>query len=268
MSMSRYEDIVYKDYKLPFVFHTDNPLKNIILSNWHENIEILYCISGNGSIRCDDEEFPLEKGEIAIIETNMIHSMSSVSDDFTYRCLIIDKCFFEENGLIFENIHFPRILRDEEMNLIFENIVTAFSSKNSYKCAEIRHAVLGFLITLYEKYSFYHEEEYTDKKGESTNRIKKVIIYLKKNYSEKITLDSIANNLNTSKFHLSREFKQITGQTIFECLNFIRCKEAKRLIKDGHSVSNAAFSCGFENMSYFTRTYKKFMGDLPSKVRR
>ena len=44
----------------------------------------------------------------------------------------------------------------------------------------------------------------------------------------------------------------------------MRCKESKRLIKEGMSVSAAALSCGFENMSYFTKTYKKYMGALPS----
>ena len=47
----------------------------------------------------------------------------------------------------------------------------------------------------------------------------------------------------------------------------LKVVEAKRLIESGMSVSAAALSCGFENMSYFSRTYKKYTGTLPSSVR-
>jgi len=264
MANSYYEEIILKNQQTPFIFHTDTPQKHLTPPNWHENMEILYCISGTGKIKCDDEEYELNKGEIFVIETNMLHSPYSLTEDFTYRCLIIDKFFMEENGLSIENVHFPRIISDKEMNKSFEKLVEAFYSKNRYKGTYIRLSVLGFLLNMYEKYSVVYSEDTVNKNRENIERIKNVIIYLKRNYAKKITLDDVADNSKTSKFHLAREFKQITGHTIFEFLNLIRCKEAKRLIREGRSVSDAAFSCGFENMSYFTRTYKKITGKLPS----
>ena len=52
--------------------------------------------------------------------------------------------------------------------------------------------------------------------------------------------------------------------TVIEYVNILRCKEAKRLISEGQSVSEAAIASGFNNLSYFTRTYKKYVGELPS----
>jgi AraC-like DNA-binding protein len=37
------------------------------------------------------------------------------------------------------------------------------------------------------------------------------------------------------------------------------------LLKKGTSVSEAAENCGFQNLSYFSRTYKKYIGELPGK---
>ncbi len=267
MANSYYEEIIPKNQQLPFIFHTDTPGKHIIASNWHESMEILYCIDGCGKVRCDDEEYDFKKGEIFIIESNMIHTTYKVSGEFTYRCLIIDQRFPVENGLMTENIHFPRVIEDFDIAEVFERVVNAFYSKSSYKGALIRCAVLDFLINIYEKYSVFYAEDTGNKKRENIERIKKVIIYIRQNYTEKITLDDIAESAKMSKYYLSREFKQVTGQTLFEFLNVIRCKEAKRLIKSGRSVSDSALSCGFENMSYFTRTYKKIIGDLPSKVK-
>lgn len=255
------------DKRSPFIFHTDIPEKHVIALNWHENMELLYCIEGKGIVRCDDEEYSFKKGEIFIIESNMLHGAYDIDGAFKYRCLIIDKFFQTENGLEVENVHFPRLIEDSELAAGFERLVEAFYSKGRYKGALIRHAVLGFMISLYEKYSSAYDESGIGQKRESLERIKSVIVYIKKNYAEKITLDDIASSVKTSKFYLSREFKQITGQTIFEFLNIIRCKEARRLIKSGLSVSEAALSCGFENMSYFTRTYKRLAGELPSRLK-
>ena len=49
-----------------------------------------------------------------------------------------------------------------------------------------------------------------------------------------------------------------------EMVNLIRCAEAKRLIENGMPVSNAATACGYENLSYFSRTFQKVFGKLPS----
>ena len=50
--------------------------------------------------------------------------------------------------------------------------------------------------------------------------------------------------------------------------DLIRSTEARRLIEAGASVSSAANSCGFENLSYFSRTFKKHLHQLPSALLR
>ena len=265
MPKTYYEEIIPTNQNLPFIFHTDSPTRHNVVSNWHESIEILYCISGIGKIRYAADDYTLKEGEIFVIESNINHCMYAISEDFTYRCLIIDKCFAEENSLTFESIKFKKPIRDVGLSESFEAIVSAFHLHEKYKEPKIRFFVLGFLIELYEKYSFFDENETNIIVSE---RIKAVITYLKQHYSEKISLDDIESYAKISRYHLSREFKRITEQTIFGYLNLIRCKEAKRMIKAGHSVSEAALSCGFENMSYFTRTYKKIIGEIPSDTKR
>ena len=51
----------------------------------------------------------------------------------------------------------------------------------------------------------------------------------------------------------------------FDFLTSHRCKEAKKLLKAGSTVSEAANSCGFKNLSFFSKTYKNIMGNLPIK---
>ena len=72
----------------------------------------------------------------------------------------------------------------------------------------------------------------------------------------------------TDKFTLAKEFRKITGQTVITYLNGYRCRQAAALISDGASVAGAAYECGFESASYFTRLYKTVTGSLPSSLKK
>ena len=92
------------------------------------------------------------------------------------------------------------------------------------------------------------------------------MIYIQKNFADKLTLDSLAENVNVCKNHLAREFKKYTRITIVEYINSLRCKNAQMCILNGESIATAAVVSGFDNLSYFSRTYKKHIGFLPSQT--
>ena len=51
---------------------------------------------------------------------------------------------------------------------------------------------------------------------------------------------------------------------VIEYINLLKCHQAQKFIRSGMNVSEAATELGFENLSYFTRTYKKYLNRLPS----
>ena len=90
---------------------------------------------------------------------------------------------------------------------------------------------------------------------------------MKSNYGERLTLEKIAEEAGLSKYYFARAFKKTTGMTVVSFLNIIRCRYARGLLLNKkHSVREAAYLCGFENDSYFSKTFKKVMGYLPSEV--
>lgn len=267
MAGSIYETHIMKDPLLPFIFHLDHirpgPYSSPI-SNWHENIEILYCTHGSGYVQCDGKKYPFQKGDLFIVNPNALHGFGS--DTFlVYHCLIVAKSFCVENGIRTSDIHFRELIRDPELEELFQPVVKAFEQyergAEPFAATQVRYAVLGFLCRLCRQHivSLGHPEV-----SVTSQRVKDAITYIKKHMTEPISLQDIADHIGISKCHLAREFKLYTGGTVFNTLNLIRCAEAKRLIEQGSSVSSAALSCGFENLSYFSRTFKKHFGELPS----
>lgn len=266
MPQQIYEPHIIEDPSLPFIFHFDHAKGDSVMTclpNWHANTEILCCTNGCGYVVCDAEKYPFSAGDIIVINAYRLHIV--VGDPAAdYYCLIADRDFCTANGIPTESVRFCEHIQSPALYRDYERVVGAFQITDHSRVPAIRHAILGLMLSLYRDFVLTQNAE-DPKKNYTAERIKEAISYIRQHYAEKLTLAQLADHVGVSKYHLSHDFKKFSGQTIFEHLNTIRCKEAKRLIENGSSVSAAAISCGFENMSYFSRTYKKYIGCLPSK---
>ncbi len=261
---SYFESHTFDNTPLPFYAQTRELTSLVSVTNWHPNIEFIYCISGQGIINCDGIIYNLKPGDLFVIQPNTLHAVHTNSP-LKYSFLIVSNHFCEENGISPTELSFQQHISDSFISSSFENAVSAFSEQytnTSIRIAKIRHAVLGFLIALHENYvlDYHHSPE----QPSSVKRIMDATLFIHQNITTPISVDDIAGHLGICKSHLSREFHKITSMTIVEYINALRCKEAKRLISEGQGVAAAATAVGFNNLSYFTRTYKKYIGELPS----
>ena len=99
-------------------------------------------------------------------------------------------------------------------------------------------------------------------------RIERVYHYIDENYQQQVDVKEAAriSNLTTAAF--CRYFKKITRMTFTEFLNQYRITQAKKLLLQEHTVTEACYGSGFENLSYFNKTFKKLVGENPSNFRR
>lgn len=268
--MSRiYENHNISNDLIPIIFHTDVLTGEycdgrIADVNWHDNIELLFVLEGEGELCIDSEKITMSPGNIYVINSYRFHGAYTKSY-IRYNCLIIDNEFCRTNGIDTENLLIDEEIKDQAVADAYESVSKAFfkSRENIGYVPELRCAVLKLLVEIADRHITAGGSDKT--RYEASKRIKNVMIYIMKNYEKTLTLEDIAMNTGMNKYHLSREFKKYTSATIFEYLNAVRCKEAKRLISGGATVSEAALSCGFDNFSYFSRTYRKYMGVLPSE---
>lgn len=237
---------------------------SFFVPHWHENIEILHILNGNGKFYLDATEYNAKVGDTIIVNSNTLHKLTSTEDELVYYCLIVSIRFLQQFGIDFSEISLQNKIRDENTKLILDNLNLLDYEKNPYYTTEMCGDVLRLISVLTRKYTVSSNDEV---KNNKTYIVKKTISYMKKNYEKDITLEDISSYLGFNKSYICRIFKEITGITVVKMLNSIRCKEAKRLIiTDKCNVSEAAQKCGFTNLSYFTKTYKSIMGQLPSHI--
>ncbi len=261
---THYEEYTHAQGDIPFILNDDLKRTACLRSenqNWHENIEIQYCKEGEGFVLIDGKRYDFKAGELAVIDSNSIHYTFS-DTSMIYSCAIVGTEFCKQMGIDYHALSFSPIFKDREIRDLFEKLCGEYKKESPLRTATLTCLLLDILIQAIRRHSVPKAVKKAEKK--ELNTVKKVLLYIRENYNRKITLDRIAAHVLVDKYTLCKIFKRITGQTIFDNINSYRCMKAAEYIADGKSISESARLCGFENGSFFTKTFKKYIGALPS----
>ena len=98
--------------------------------------------------------------------------------------------------------------------------------------------------------------------------ISAAINYIRKNYSENLTLSTVAKNIYVSSFYLSHLFRTEMNTTYTDYLCKVRIEKAKKALKNKDAViSEVAAMSGFDDPNYFTKVFKKYTGITPKEYK-
>jgi AraC-like DNA-binding protein len=126
------------------------------------------------------------------------------------------------------------------------------------------------LAEIYDK-KLYHGivGKVMDKGEENVIKLKRTISYIRENYDKEITLPDMARVSGLSTKYFCAFFKQMTEKTPVEYLNMYRVERAARkLLGTDMSVTDIAFTSGFNDLSYFIRTFKEYKKCTPKAYRK
>lgn len=99
--------------------------------------------------------------------------------------------------------------------------------------------------------------------------VRKAMEYINSHYSEKITLEILAEYTKISTFYLSKQLKKETGLSLMNNVNKIRIERSKFFLKDINlSILDIAHKVGFTYQNHFAAIFKKFTGSSPTEFRK
>lgn len=100
----------------------------------------------------------------------------------------------------------------------------------------------------------------------SLERVRRVQRQVRETFFENWTIDRAAQRAGLSRRQFTLQFKSAAGETFVAHLNGLRLAHAERLLRSrGHSVTGAAFSAGFEDLSHFYRLFRGKHGLPPRR---
>ena len=252
--------------------------------HWHNEMEIIYIKKGKGNIILDFESHYVEAGDIIVVIPGQTHGISQLNDySMEYENIIFELDMFIPkyyDGL--EVKYFNPLLSGD---LIFNHIITRddidyalladclnradnLCSMDFPKGYEL--AIKGYMYEF-----FYHLNNMCESRAlikaepsKNIDKIKDVIKYIETNYQHAITIDEIAGVCNFSSSHFMKYFKKVMGTSFIDYLNEYRLSMASRLLlTTSDNILEVAAECGYDNLSYFNRLFKKKFGVTPSAYR-
>ncbi|APF22866.1 AraC family transcriptional regulator [Clostridium butyricum] len=263
------------EFPIEFYHVTPNHPRYTMPYHWHTECEIIRIISGEFSLIINEEKFTAHKDDLIFINDGYFHG--GTPTNCIYECIV-----FDMNSLLKTNNYCKNLLHDiithkklintklsSQINDIQRACNYLFESIN-FKNPGYEFITLGalyFLIGSIIKYDLYiSNNKVTQKTKERIMQFKNTLLLIENNYSEHITLEYLSKSSGMTPKYFCRFFHEMSGKTPIEYLNYYRIEIACELLLNGDSnITEIAFSCGFNDVSYFIKTFKKFKRITPKQ---
>lgn len=99
------------------------------------------------------------------------------------------------------------------------------------------------------------------------SRLQKIFSYVELHYKNEIEISDVADLVNISVPSFCNYFKKATQTTFTEFVNRYRIQKACVLLLDDKTIAGVCFECGFNNVTYFNKIFKRIMGKTPSEFK-
>lgn len=142
----------------------------------------------------------------------------------------------------------------------------ADSKREEVRSAASVHQLAQWLAaTLCDK----QEELYAQRVHAEEYPIRLAIEYMKKHYTDKITLDEVASHSGFNPTYFSEKFKEKTGKNFTDFLTEIRMEAAKELLRDSRkTIGQISDAVGYKDAKYFSQQFTKCVGMKPTEYRK
>ena len=224
----------------------------------------------------------LTAGDICLVPPRMLHSFRSVSlqTSYTLFCMSPDlfslpasNCFSREFWQPLQNSQLQLPQKLQSADGPYEALVAQMQRLDVEKegttayTLEIMSIAMNICTALFP----YCSREVTpqDVRSDGQSVSDQCIQYIRNNYQQKITLEDIARHVHLHPNYVCALFREQTGKTVFEYLNWYRVHYATKLLRSSNfPIAQVAAQCGFQNHTFFSRKFKEIVGCTPTACRK
>ncbi len=255
----------------------------VVRLHTHKFDEIAFVLKGSGIHEIDGDRYPIMRGDVFVTHGNQVHRIVE-QQNLILANIIYEREHFQEikdefkelpgftalfvyEPLFRKNHPFKSFLRLSSRQL--ENIKLLISQikdeqeKRHSGAEKVIEYIFRQLIVILCRY--YHKSDNQNTKG--ILKISSSIDYMEKHFADKITIETLYNQLDMSSATFRRTFKNITGSSPIDFLIRLRIEKAAEMMrtKPSSRVLDICYSVGFENCGYFGNKFKEIIGITPKK---
>ena len=257
-----YVDYNHSQYEMPF--------------HWHMECELILVLDGVFHLSVNGNNYDLKKGESAFIPGEFIHG--GTPDNCIYECIVFQmenflqqspQCIEKYNRALEQGKIFETVFKDNSYPAkIVDAVFESMEKENDYytfTTTGLLWQLVGAILEISSDRTDSVDTAFLKK----NKQIKNVLSKIRNEYSQKLTLDELAAEAKLNPQYFCKAFREVTGKTPIDYLNYYRieCVAEQLAIRD-LSVTDIALSCGFNDLSYFNRMFKRQKHMTPTAYRK
>lgn len=236
--------------------------------HWHVECELILVREGSLALSVDGEEFLGTPGDCFFVPGGAIHG--GKPDACVYNCLVFDMERFLQDSAVCRRRFAETLGSDAHIftrhpagspispivNALFESME---NERPGYEFVTTG-LLWQFIGTVLERrlYAVPQEARLGRQRAE---QMKSVLRRIRRDYAAPLTLDELAAEAGMNPRYFCRVFRQMTGRTPIDYLNYYRIECAAELLcAEEDSVTDVALSCGFSDPGYFARLFRRHKG--------
>ena len=255
----------------------------LVPPHWHDEMEIIYIKKGRGIVNVDFKEYHVSALTLVFILPGQLHSIEQYEDEtMEYENIIFDYSMLvsKKKDSVYEDFLKPLTHGKITVPTVFSQVYPYFTDLVSPidACDEIcktkPQGYQLFIKSMLFQFFFILDNRCRNLTTPKNNRkaidkMKIILKYVENNYANKITISEIADVIGFSESHFMRYFKETMGTSFIEYLKDYRLTMAARLLQSSEdSILNISAEVGFDNLSYFNRSFKARYGITPRQYRK
>lgn len=242
----------------------------------HKDFEICLLLEGQVSLILDHQESGMRTGSLWVTNPFQSHELIG-RRSAKILSLQVSAQFFSSQYPQMKNLFFLPGKTGVEMgkagNRIRRGLIKAavltFEQKERYelKCAALINHIFDEIMEIFP-YRMVSDREKNLTERKAAN-MREIAYYIDHNFSRKLLLTEIAQKEHLTLGYLSHFFKEAFGMSFQEYLLRIRCEEAERMLTStDFSLLDISIACGFSDVKYLNRGFRKLYGYTPREYRR
>ena len=251
--------------------------------HWHSQVEFLYVEKGEITCCVNTSSILLKEHEGIFINSKESHSiLRNVGAGRIKTILLPAEFVFGTDNYFYKECIKP-IAHQEQYQYIRltsekdwqKDILSEMEKLRCYCEKNIEKKMSSIIFSvcrIWEKLANFRQEipvtDPSQVRSPSQIRLQQMLAFIRRHYSEPITLGDIADAANISQSEAARCFKKNLDVTPFNYLILYRLEVAKAMLQSSEtSITEIAMQCGFESVSYFDRVFRKYYWLTPKEFR-
>ncbi|MDD4700071.1 MAG: AraC family transcriptional regulator [Oscillospiraceae bacterium] len=265
------------DFPIEYYYVTPAHSQYEMQIHWHKEFEIVRVLEGTFTAFIDTIKYEMNEGDILFVGCGSLHS--GIPFDCIYECVVFDiNMLLKHHNDIASKFLKPLINStsiikgylkndgDTELSKIIDEIFSILKNSEEFSEMLIYSVLYKFFYHIFNNNYILDTKLLTNKVHNQIKTLHELIDWIESNYSSNITLEDLAKVSGMSPKYLCHFFKLYTSHTPIDYVNFYRIECACNELKtNDFSITDIAFRCGFNDLSYFIKTFKKYKGVSPKQ---